>query len=174
MCVRAERHSQWGPDRADPAAVVGGLTPTLSDALIVTDGLQFGDIAKARQAIGQLVHQGQTIETVAAQVLSVAVEKITREIQEMIEEHFADPVYRVEDIIRREPLVPEHLVFVGGAGAGLAPYVTSAWSKAIGRPCTYHTPAFAGIANAVGAAVARPTLLDDSKGRYRAGLFFCA
>jgi hypothetical protein len=160
-----------GPERIDPAAVVGGLTPTLSDALIVTGGVQFGDIAKSRQALAQLLLQGQTAEEAGAQIIAVAVERITREIQTMLEEYDADPVYRVEDILAREPLVPDHLVFVGGAGAGLAPHITAAWSQVVNRPCTYHTPVYASIANAVGAAIARPTLTMTIRADTEQGYF---
>ncbi|KYZ76648.1 hydantoinase [Anaerosporomusa subterranea] len=160
-----------GPDRMGAAAALGGPAPTLSDAMIVAGSLNFGDPDKAWQAMRMLAGPDQTVEEIATQTLTVAVDIITREIQAMIEEHFADPVYRVEDMLTRQPLCPDKFIIVGGAGKGLAPLLVSAWAKKTGHFCTLDTPSAAVIANAVGAAVAKPTLTltvraDSEQGCY--------
>ena len=168
---RREYGLSVGPDRLGPAAALGGAEPTLSDAMIVAGLMQFGDVARARQAMVGLASLGETAETIAAQSVAVAVDTITREIQMMISEHFSDPVYRVEDILARTALQPKSMIVVGGAGAGLAPRIVEAWEKQTGTLCSLHTPPHAVITNAIGAAVARPTLAltvraDSEQGSY--------
>lgn len=146
-----------GPERLGPAAALGGIAPTLSDAMIVTGHLQFGNPEQAAQALSTLAGD-QAITETANRILAIAVDIITREIQTMIAEHFAEPVYRVADMLSRQPLSPDHFIVVGGAGKGLAPLLQSAWSKQTDRECTLDIPSAAVIANAVGAAIAKSTL----------------
>ncbi len=145
-----------GPDRLGPAAALGGTAPTLSDAMIVTGHLRFGNPERSAQVLDTLVG-GQSIIETAQQILATAVDMITREIQTMIVEHAAEPVYRVEDM-NRQLLRPDQFIVVGGAGKGLAPLLQAAWSKQTGRDCSLDIPSAAMIANAVGAAIAKPTL----------------
>jgi len=62
------------------------------------------------------------------------------------------PVYRVEDIIRPDHFVPEILVGVGGGAQGLIPVVAEKMNL------VWQVPHYAMVANAIGAALARPTL----------------
>ena len=145
-----------GPDRLGSAAALGGTAPTLSDAMIVTGHLRFGNPERSAQALETLVG-GQSIIETAQQILATAVDMITREIQTMMVEHAAEPVYRVEDM-NRQLLRPDQFIVVGGAGKGLALLLQAAWSKQTGRDCILDIPSAAVIANAVGAAIAKPTL----------------
>lgn len=168
---RNEQRLTVGPDRMGPAVALGGPAPTLSDAMIVAGIMQFGDAAKARQAMNSLACLGETPEIIALQILDIAVGTITREIESMICEHFSDPVYRVEDILMRKTLQPKTMLVVGGAGQGLAPLIAEYWRKQTGISCKLEIPPHAMITNAVGAAVARPTLsltvrADSEQGYY--------
>lgn len=154
-----------GPERRGPAMAVGGPAPTVSDAMIVAGAAAFGDKAKAVAAMRMTGADGAAPEETAAAVLAAAAEKIYDAIVKMIDERAAEPVYRVEDIVRDRRPRPEAVVGVGGAAAGLAPLVASR----LGVACT--VPAGATVANAVGAAVARPTLevtlrADTAQGYY--------
>ena len=99
----------------------------------------------------RVARPGQSPRAAADEVLTVAVKEICRGIEEMIEEEAAAPVYRVEDLVGHHRFTPEQLVGVGGGAPGLAPRV----AQALGLTC--HLPAAAAVANAIGAAVARPT-----------------
>lgn len=160
-----------GPDRLGPAAALGGIAPTLSDAMIVAGLLSFGDSAKASQAIRSVTLPGQTPEAAARQCLEAAADTITREIEAMIAEQYADPVYRVDDILAKTVLQPKKLIIAGGAGKGLARLIAGAWVKRTGCPCTLELPRYSEITNAIGAATARPTLAltvraDSEQGFY--------
>ncbi len=138
-----------GPEREGPAAAVGGKIATLSDALIVSGYVSFGDAIKAKEAIAAL---GGEPETEAKKIVASAVTQIKQTICEMLEEWAKQPVYTVDDVIRGTEFIPAQLIGVGGGAPGLV----KALGEAMQLPV--EIPLGAMVANAVGAAVARPTL----------------
>lgn len=145
----ADGSYQVGPEREGPAAAVGGSKATLSDALIVAGYVKFGDEQKAWQALQ--IFGGEPI-TEAGKIIASAVATIQRVIQEMLVEWAKQPVYTVDDVIKGTEFVPEQLIGVGGGAPGLI----KALGEAMQLPVDI--PLGAMVANAVGAAVARPTL----------------
>ena len=140
---------QVGPEREGPAAAVGGSVATLSDALIVTGYVSFGDAARAQAAIAAL---GGEPSDQARKIIASACAAIQATISEMLEEWAKQPVYTVDDVIKGTEFVPAQLIGVGGGAPGLI--------KALGElmQLPVDIPLGAMVANAVGAAVARPTL----------------
>ena len=138
-----------GPQREGPAAAVGGAAATLSDALIVSGYVSFGDAARSWAAISAL---GGEPKAEAAKFVAAAVQKITATIKEMLDEWARQPVYTVDDVIKGTEFIPAQLIGVGGGSLGLVRAV----GGAMGLPVDI--PSGAMVANAIGAAVARPTL----------------
>lgn len=140
---------QVGPEREGPAAAVGGSVATLSDALIVAGYVSFGDAARAKAAVAAL---GGESCAEAQKIIASACASIQATINEMLTEWAKQPVYTVDDVIKGTEFVPEQLIGVGGGAPGLI--------KALGEamPLPVDIPLGAMVANAVGAAVARPTL----------------
>lgn len=138
-----------GPLREGPAATVGGAAATLSDALIVGGYVSFGDAAKSWAAISAF---GVEPKAEAEKIVAAAVHKITATIKEMLEEWAKQPVYTVDDVIKGTEFIPEQLIGVGGGSLGLV--------QAVGKDMNLPVdiPRGAMVANAIGAAVARPTL----------------
>lgn len=161
---RAGEQLLVGPMRRGAAMSIGGPEPTVSDALRVAGMIDYGQLELAVQAMKQVALPGQTPVEAANQALAAAAREICRGIEEMIAEEAAAPVYKVEDIVRQVRFRPGLVVGVGGAAGGLAPWV----AKTLGVPC--QTPPGAMVANAIGAAVARPTteitLQADTGQRY--------
>ena len=154
-----------GPMRLGPAAAVGGQQATLSDAMIVAGVSNFGDRKAALAALQELVLPCQSITELADAVLAVAAQIVQQAIKDTIAEEIAQPVYTVDDIIHPDPFIPCHLIGVGGAAAGLVPVIAARMA------IPYTVPAGAEIANAIGAAVARPTMsltirADTAEGFY--------
>ncbi len=154
-----------GPERRGPAMALGGPVPTVSDAMIVAGAAAFGDKDKAAEAMRITAAGGESVQDTAWTVLAAAADAIYAAIENMIDERAAEPVYRVEDAVRDRRPQPAALVGVGGAAVGLAPLV----AERLGVRCT--VPAGAIVANAVGAAVARPTIevtlrADTAQGYY--------
>lgn len=154
-----------GPQRQGAAAAVGGTAPTVTDAMLVAGLINYGDRQRAMAALAPLCQSGETPLQLAQTVVQIAVDRIVHAVQEMIQRRAAEPVYRVEDIVYEETFVPATVIGVGGAAAGLAPAVARALH------CQVVLPAYGMVANAVGAAVARPTIAvtvraDTAQGWY--------
>jgi N-methylhydantoinase A/oxoprolinase/acetone carboxylase beta subunit len=167
-----DSHVRWhqgslhiGPQRLGSAMAMGGPAPTVADAMIVAGQATFGNQQLAIKAMEVIGIRSMTPQQVADQVLNMAADKITAAVEAMLDRQAAEPVYRVEDIIQGKRLAPTCLVGVGGAAAGLVPQV----ARRLHIP--WKVPAGAMVANAIGAAVARPTLqvtlrADTSQGFY--------
>lgn len=147
--TKTDRGYQVGPQREGPAAAVGGSAPTLSDALIVAGYVNFGDAQKSWQALSAF---GGEPKAEAFKIVKTAVELIIDVIQEMLAAWAKQPVYTVDDVIRGTEFIPEQLIGVGGGAMGLVRAVGEAMRLPV------KIPAGAMVANAIGAALARPTL----------------
>ncbi len=147
--TKTEAGYKVGPLRQGPAAAIGGDKATLSDALIVAGYVSFGDAAKSLAALAEF---GDEPKAEAEKIVQAAVNTIRTTIAEMLDEWAKQPVYTVDDVIRGTEFVPEQLIGVGGGSLGLI--------KALGRvmELPVDIPKGAVVANAIGAAVARPTL----------------
>lgn len=154
-----------GPMRKGPAMALGGSDPTLSDAMIVAGLSTFGDLDRACQAMTYIALPGQMPGDAAKAVLDVAAGIVKQAIAEMIDEQAAEPVYKVEDIVNKTCFDPQMIIGVGGAAAGLVPIIAEQLNL------SYQVPDGSMVANAVGAAVACPTLditlrADTAQGYY--------
>ena len=151
-----------GPEREGPAAAVGGEVATLSDALIVAGYVSFGDTARSLAALEKF---GSEPQLEAQRIIASAVGIIRGTIETMLDEWAKQPVYTVDDVIRGTEFVPAQLIGVGGGAPGLI----KALGEAMELPV--EIPEGAMVANAIGAAVARPTLsaglrADTTEGFY--------
>jgi N-methylhydantoinase A/oxoprolinase/acetone carboxylase beta subunit len=141
-----------GPARAGKAMALGGLVPTLSDALISIGLVNFGDRSLADKAMKIYTRGTETTVQVAKVIVDAAVKQIEKTIGEMLYQWSIQPVYTVDDIITGSMFEPELLIGVGGAAPGLM--------KVLGEHMhlPIEIPKGAMVANAIGAALAKPTL----------------
>jgi len=140
-----------GPERVGPSVALGGIEPTLGDALIVLGKAQYGDGQKAYDGIAQI---DSTIDatTMAQRIVNVAVQVIQEGIDTVVANENKRPIYVVADIVHPDPFVPAQLVIVGGTAASLGPII----GDQLGLPI--HIPSDAAVANAIGAGVANHTM----------------
>ena len=155
-----------GPQRNGPALCMGGTGPTPTDAMRVLGMTTIGDAAKAEKAMQDVAAKLHCTPKEAAQkVIDAVVEKIVSEVEEMFRAWEQEPAYRIWEIVKKEKLQAQNVVGVGGGAPPLVPLVAARLgAKAI-------VPKYAPVANAIGAAVARPTLtlnlhIDTEKGEY--------
>ena len=155
-----------GPHRDGPPLCMGGNGPTPTDALRVLGLSQIGDGALAEKAM-QIVAQGLgcTAKEAAQTVVDAVVDKIVFEVNEMFREWEQEPAYRIWEILKKERLSARSVVGVGGGAPPLVPLVAARLGAAA------IVPPYAAVANAIGAAVARPTLtlnlhIDTEKGEF--------
>ena len=140
-----------GPERVGPSVALGGIEPTLGDALIVLGKAQYGDGQKAYDGIAQI---DSTIDTttMAQRIVNVAVQVIQEGIDTVVANENKRPIYVVADIVHPDPFVPAQLVIVGGTAASLGPII----GDQLGLPI--YIPSDAAVANAIGAGVANHTM----------------
>ena len=155
-----------GPHRDGPPLCMGGNGPTPTDALRVLGLTQIGDAALAEKAM-RIVAQGLgcTAMQAAQTVVDAVVDKIVFEVNEMFREWEQEPAYRIWEILKKEKLSAQSVVGVGGGAPPLVPLVAARLGAAA------IVPPYAAVANAIGAAVARPTLtlnlhIDTEKGEF--------
>lgn len=162
----AKGHLTVGPDRQGPARALGGPLPTPTDALSVLGMAQVGDAAlamKAMQEVGSSL--GCSALEASQKVVETSVEKIVREVEQMFLEWEQEPAYRIWEILQKERVRPQNVVGVGGASPALVPMVAE---RLKARSIVLK---HAAVANAIGAAVARPTMtlslhIDTERGVY--------
>jgi N-methylhydantoinase A/oxoprolinase/acetone carboxylase beta subunit len=139
------------PTRAGSAACLGGPAPTLTDALRVLGDTEVGDRRVAHQALSRLGDPA----AVAREVVDQALARIEAGIDEVYTVWQREPVYRLWELrqreARRDVVHVEEVVAVGAGAPALAP--------ALGRrlDLRVQVPAHGGVANALGAALARTT-----------------
>ena len=160
-----------GPERVGPSVALGGVEPTLGDALIVLGHANYGDFNLASRALQDLADaiqaalQSNNINTsnnqltliktasdVARLILQNALETIQRGVDEVITVENKRPIYVVADIVNPDIFVPEHIVVVGGT----APSLGASIGEYMELPITI--PENAAVANAIGAALALSTI----------------
>ncbi len=155
-----------GPHRDGPAICMGGPGPTPTDALRVLGLTTVGDAAKASWAMADVAKKlGLTPAEAAQNVIDAVVERIVSEVNEMFREWEQEPAYRIWEIMKKETLSAQNVVGVGGGAPPLVPLV----AQKLGAKSI--VPEYAPVANAIGAAVARPTLtlnlrIDTERGEY--------
>ena len=160
-----------GPERVGPSVALGGVEPTLGDALIVLSHANYGDFNLASRALQDLADAIQatlrsnnvntsnnqlTLIKTASDVARLIVEKALQTIQyginEVVKVENKRPIYVVADIVNPDVFVPEHIVVVGGTAPSLGPSI----GEYLELPVTI--PKNAAVANAIGAALALSTI----------------
>jgi N-methylhydantoinase A len=155
-----------GPHRDGPPLCMGGTGPTPTDALRVLGLSQIGDAGQAEKAMQLLAGSlSCTAKEAACKVVDAVVDRIVFEVNEMFREWEQEPAYRIWEIMKRETLSAQNVVGVGGGAPPLVPLVAARLGAAA------VVPEYAPVANAIGAAVARPTLtlslhIDTERGDY--------
>lgn len=140
-------------ERVGHAYCLGGPLPTPTDALRVMGMTQIGDLDLARQALEALGRPiGMSPMEVAHNIINLVVTSIVSEIEHMFLEWEQEPAYRVWEVLQKKKVRPQNVVGVGGAAAGLIPQIASRLN------CVPILPPYTPVANAIGAAVAKPTL----------------
>ena len=137
--------------RGRPMAM-GGPAATPTDAMITLDLLKTGnrDFAKAAmEEVGGPL--GWDAATTAQRVLKHMAETIAESAKAFIYDINSQPVYTIHQVLENQEIEPTSILIIGGPAPQIAEYI----GRAFGLP--HRFPHHHGVANAVGAAVARVT-----------------
>ncbi len=132
---------------------LGGPMPTPTDALRVLGLNMVGDKEKAVEAmdiLGQPI--GLCASEVANRIVNLVIDVIVHEIEEMFLQWEHEPAYRVWEVLQKRRERPSTVVGVGGGAAGFIVQIAARIN------CHPVIPPYAPLANAIGAALALPTL----------------
>jgi len=142
-----------GPDRHGPAMAFGGSEPTPTDAMFVLDDpIEGGDKELAIKGFEKLSQKmNVSLKAAAQKVLKVACEKILSEANHMVERINSQPVYTVHEILQGKQVHPTDILALGGPAPFFSKRLEALTSKHVRVAPKW------GVANAIGAALARTT-----------------
>jgi len=143
---------RMGPARRGKPAAMGGPAPTPTDAMIALNLLEVGDKAAAVGAMKEVGGPvGWNVADTAESVLRHMADAIAASARAFVHDINARPVYTIHEVLEDRRIEPDSVLIMGGPAPQIAAYV----GQALGLPC--RCPEHFGVANAVGAAVARVT-----------------
>ncbi|WP_279385200.1 hydantoinase/oxoprolinase family protein [Methanosarcina barkeri] len=132
---------------------MGGKETTPTDALKFLGLIEVGNPERASEAIKATASELGKSDTETA---SLIVDKVSRMIADAVNEMFfewkQEPAYRVWEVLQEKKTRPENVVGIGGGAKGLIAEIAK---KLNANPVI---PEHAEVGNAIGAAVARPTI----------------
>jgi len=142
-----------GPERAGPAYCMGGKEPTPTDALRVLGLIEIGDPERAKEAVASVASSlGKSEKETASLIVDTTARMIEKAVREMFLEWEQEPAYRIWEVLQKKKERPENVIGIGGGAKGLISVVAE---KLNAKPII---PEYSEVGNAIGAAVARPTL----------------
>ena len=142
-----------GPERAGPAYCMGGKEPTPTDALRVLGLIELGDPERAKEAVASVASSlGKSEKETASLIVDTTAGMIEKAVREMFLEWEQEPAYRIWEVLQKKKERPENVIGIGGGARGLISVVAE---KLNAKPII---PEYSEVGNAIGAAVARPTL----------------
>jgi N-methylhydantoinase A/oxoprolinase/acetone carboxylase beta subunit len=141
-----------GPRRLGPPMARGGPTPTLVDALNLQNVIALGDPRASYQGLLALAAPyGFEPEEVAEAAIMNAVNQIRAEVAAFVREINDRPVYTIFELLEGRRVTPTRVYVMGGPAMALSALLQDAFSEEVVVPESF------AVANAIGAALARPT-----------------
>ncbi len=142
-----------GPARLGPAACFGGEEPTVTDAFNVLLNLNIGDTQASRAKLEQVADPaGLPLEKFCRMIADMVIETLRKSIRDMFLQWENEPAYKVWEVVHSRKFRLDQVIGIGAAAPAIIPML----SEALGVPHFLHR--LSPVANALGAALARPTL----------------
>lgn len=152
--VRVEDNElKIGPQRMGRPIAFGGeyLTPT--DAMITLGEITSGNKEKATLEIGRLAEKlNVSTKEAANKILDEMAILIKIKVNDLLSEINGKPVYTIKELLGYKVLDPKFINIIGGPAKTLAPFLEEKFNIKVKYPKRYE------VANAVGAALAKPTI----------------
>jgi N-methylhydantoinase A/oxoprolinase/acetone carboxylase beta subunit len=149
----AEGNLCIGPERKGLACCSGGIVPTVTDAFNVLGISPIGKVEKSIEAFESLAAAlGKSRKETAGQVIAAAVGIIKNGITDALNALLDHPVYTIYEMMHPEAVRPERICLMGGPAEAFS----DSLAKAMSLPAEVLQNH--GVVNAVGAALAKPTI----------------
>ena len=141
-----------GPERKGPAMAFGGETATPTDAFVFLGEIKEGSFEQAEKGINQIAEKLKKSPLEAAEAIADKTAKIiTASFKNMIKEINNKPVYTLHDFLEGYIVEPKSVLILGGPAKVLSERI-----EKLSELETKTVPEW-GVANAIGAAMAKPT-----------------
>ena len=152
--VRVEdKNITIGPQRMGRPIAFGGKHLTPTDAMVFLDKISVGNKEKATLAVEKLAEQLSLSSTETAhKILDEMARLIKEKVDDLVSKINESPVYTIKKLLEDEKIEPKFINIVGGPAKILAPFLKEKFGINVKYPKRYE------VANAVGAALAKPTL----------------
>lgn len=142
-----------GPDRTGPACCMGGRETTPTDALRVLGLIEVGSLERARKALSETASKlGKSEIETASLIVNETIRTIAEAVREMFLEWEEEPAYRIWEVLQEKKERPQNVIGIGGGAKGLIAGIARQLNA---KPVI---PDHSEVGNAIGAAVARPTI----------------
>lgn len=139
--------------RQDVAACFGGAGATVTDAFNCHLNLNIGDMKLSLGALDELAARaGIKRDELCAAAVSIVVERLRNTISSMFKEWENEPAYKVWEVVNKRKFTLDRIIGIGAASRAIIPELSRAMQV---KPFIHR---YSDVANALGAAVARPTL----------------
>ncbi len=142
-----------GPERLGPAACFGGPAVTPTDAYNVLENGSIGLPELSVRALEELAAQaGIPAQKLARDIVELVNSRLEASIKEMFKTWEEEPAYKVWELVNKRRVTAEQVIGIGAAAGAFIPSLAERFNcEAVVHRC-------APVANALGAAISRPTL----------------
>ena len=142
-----------GRMRCGPAACFGGELPTVTDAFSLLLNLNIGDVQASRAKLEPVAGQlKQPLESLCRNIAGRVTGALEKSILDMFHQWEDEPAYKVWEVVHSRKFRLDQVIGIGAAAPAMVPML----AKELGVPHFLHR--LSPVANALGAALARPTL----------------
>ena len=155
LILRNDQGFSLADYRSGPACCLGGDSPTPTDAMCYLKLVDYGNWAKAEEALASLLppdeRESANLQRLAEAILKAAVEKIALAIEDLSQEWQAEPAYKIWEVLHPQNPLKLNILISGGGAQGFALFLKErlkTWVR-LGR--------YPEVSNAIGAAMAKPT-----------------
>lgn len=158
-------HVRVGPRRLGPSMAEGGEHPTLTDALNVIGAADLGDTSASRRGLNELAaRHGTDGRTMALDAALAAVTSIRAAVIDLTRAVNDRPVYTIYELLEGKRVTPSKVYVMGGPAKALFGLLAESFPEEVIVPENF------AVANAIGAALSRPTFCaelfaDTQRGR---------
>ncbi len=141
-----------GPERRGPAVAFGGAELTPTDALVHLGLMPATYPQKAKRTLTILADKlGMDVDSCAGEIVTQFCKTVTQRIDQTLERINSGPVYTIKELLHGRRISPKSIKVIGGPAKALAEPLREAGDMEVGFPENYE------VANALGAALAKPT-----------------
>ncbi len=142
-----------GPERRGHAVAFGGKHLTPTDALVYLGAMEAEHESESAEALESMAKE---IQMPPEEFAEMIIDKFCKAIRETVESTLnkinASPVYTIRELLADRTVKPQSVGIIGGPAKALSKYLEKELNMSVEYPLNHE------IANAIGAALARPTV----------------